>query len=358
MGSLPRPDTPPIPTQLPLFAAQFPVDDAQFVRLGAGSRIPAGPWRDERPDYPAMLEHVEGGGNAGVVPGTARWRDLPLAVLDVDHGRAEALTTAYPPVAAAPTARGSHVWYFAAEDAPAVNAQWSGPGGTGGDYRALHGYAALHGEELATVDAGLASIASARRGFGVGDLPVNLLEEAGSGPRAEGGGSTCPARSRPRPRPRTPRRARSSAPWWASATPPSSRSSAAGVAGEAGTVAPSPRGGSQRGRRRTGWRCRRAAPSRSSRWPASSRLSCRSDATGCLARTRTAGGRSRQSAAGGRDRRASGRRHAGREKHPGPWPASAARRGIAAPRPAGAASATSRSSGCMPPVTLCPTSPS
>ena len=113
------------------------------------------------------------GANGGVVPASADWREgIRLAVLDVDRGDAGALTAAYRPVALAETRHGSHAWYLS-DDPPAVNATWSGPGGTGGEYRGLHGYAALHGDELAIVDAGLSRIG--RGGCGRGDLPVHLL---------------------------------------------------------------------------------------------------------------------------------------------------------------------------------------
>lgn len=162
------------PTQLPLILREFP-DGAHWVRLLHGSKRPDGRWRDVFPAYPDLLQHVGGGGNGGVVPASADWRDdYRLVVLDVDHGRVDALTEAYPPVALAKTTRGAHAWYVAA-DPPAVNATWAGPGGTAGDYRALNGYAALHGDELAIVDAGLVSIASAGRSFGVGELPSQLL---------------------------------------------------------------------------------------------------------------------------------------------------------------------------------------
>ena len=161
----------PIPTQLPLMLVQFP-DDSQWVRLAAGAKIPIPgvPWRRARPTYPDLQDHVDGGGNGGVVPASADWRDgIRLAVLDVDRGDADALTTAYRPVALAETRRGAHAWYLST-DPPAVNATWSGPGQTGGDYRGMNGYALLHGDELAIVDAGLARI-----GRGAGELPIQLL---------------------------------------------------------------------------------------------------------------------------------------------------------------------------------------
>ena len=174
-GATPRPAAPPIPTQLPLLLVQFP-EDSQWVRLRAGARapIPGVLWGNARPTYPELREHVDGGGNGGVVPASADWREgIRLAVLDVDRGDAAALTGAYPPVATARTARGAHAWYLS-DDPPAVNAQWSGPGGTGGDYRGLNGYAALHGDELAVVDAGLARMG--RAGRGRGELPLQLLD--------------------------------------------------------------------------------------------------------------------------------------------------------------------------------------
>ena len=167
----------PIPTQLPLLLVQFP-EDSQWVRLGAGAKTPkAGvPWRRVPTTYPELRNHVDGGGNGGVVPASAAWREgIRLAVLDVDRGDAGALTAAYRPVALAETRRGSHAWYLS-NDPPACNATWSGPGGTGGEYRGLNGYAALHGDELATVDAGLGRIG---RGCGRGDLPIHLLNIAG-----------------------------------------------------------------------------------------------------------------------------------------------------------------------------------
>ena len=98
------------------------------------------PWKRDRPTYPELRDHVAVGGNGGVVPATADWRNgYRLVVLDVDRGRVGALTEAYPPVALADTTRGTHAWYVAT-DPPAVNATWAGPGGTGGDYRALNGY--------------------------------------------------------------------------------------------------------------------------------------------------------------------------------------------------------------------------
>ena len=168
----------PTPTQLPLMLVQFP-EDSQWVRLGAGLKTPiAGvPWRRVRPTYPELQNHVDEGGNGGVVPASADWRDgIRLAVLDVDRGDAGALTAAYRPVALAETRRGSHAWYLS-DDPPAVNATWSGPGETGGEYRGLNGYAALHGDELAIVDAGLSRIG--RGGCGRGDLPINLLNIEG-----------------------------------------------------------------------------------------------------------------------------------------------------------------------------------
>ena len=105
----------PIPTQLPLMLVQFP-EDSLWVRLGSDVKtpLPGVPWRSSRPTYPDLQDHVDHGGN--------------------------------------------------------VNATWSGPGGTGGDYRGLNGYAALHGDELAVVDAGLS-----RMGRGDGELPIQLL---------------------------------------------------------------------------------------------------------------------------------------------------------------------------------------
>ena len=164
-----------IPTQLPLVLLQFPAA-ARWVRLEAGAKtpIPGVPWGSARPTYPELRGHVDGGGNAGVVPASADWRDgLRLAVLDVDRGDADALTAAYRPVAIAKTRRGAHAWYVST-DPPACNATWRGPGGTGGEYRGLHGYAALHGDELAVVDAGLS-----RMGRGGGDLPIQLLRIEG-----------------------------------------------------------------------------------------------------------------------------------------------------------------------------------
>ena len=163
-----------IPTQLPLMLVQFP-EDSQWVRLGAGAKTPiAGvPWRRVRPTYPELRHHVDEGGNGGVVPASADWREgIRLAVLDVDRGDAGALTAAYPPVALAETRRGSHAWYCS-DDPPAVNATWSGPGETGGEYRGLNGYAALHGDELAVVDAGLSRMRRAK--CGRGELPIQLL---------------------------------------------------------------------------------------------------------------------------------------------------------------------------------------
>ena len=145
----------PIPTQLPLMLVQFP-EDSQWVRLGSGVKtpLPGVPWRSARPTYPDLQDHVVGGGNGGVVPASADWREgIRLAMLDIDRGDAAALTAAYRPVALAQTRRGAHAWYLS-DDPPAVNATWSGPGGTGGDYRGMNGYAALHGDELAVVDAG------------------------------------------------------------------------------------------------------------------------------------------------------------------------------------------------------------
>ena len=167
-----------IPTQLPLMLVQFP-EDSQWVRLGAGAKTPiAGvPWRRVRPTYPELRHHVDEGGNGGVVPASADWREgIRLAVLDVDRGDPAALTAAYRPVALAETRRGSHAWYLS-DDPPAVNATWSGPGETGGEYRGLNGYAALHGDELAIVDAGLSRIG--RGGCGRGDLPIHLLNIEG-----------------------------------------------------------------------------------------------------------------------------------------------------------------------------------
>lgn len=165
----------PIPTQLPLMLVQFP-EDSQWVKLAAGAKtpLPGVPWRRSRPTYPDLQYHVDEGGNGGVVPASADWREgVRLAVLDVDRGDPAALTGAYPPVALAETRRGSHAWYLS-DDPPAVNATWSGPGGTGGDYRGVNGYAALHGDELAVVDAGLSRI-----GRGCGDLPIHLLNIEG-----------------------------------------------------------------------------------------------------------------------------------------------------------------------------------
>ena len=161
----------PIATQLPLMLVQFP-DDSQWVRLGAGAKtpIPGVPWRSARPTYPDLQHHVDHGGNGGVVPASADWRaGIRLAVLDVDRGDSAALTGTYPPVALAQTRRGAHAWYLS-DDPPEVNATWSGPGGCSGDYRSANGYAALHGDELATVDAGLSRI-----GRGCGELPIQLL---------------------------------------------------------------------------------------------------------------------------------------------------------------------------------------
>ena len=167
----------PIPTQLPLMLVQFP-EDSQWVRLGSGVKtpLPGVPWRSARPTYPDLQDHVVGGGNGGVVPASADWREgIRLAMLDIDRGDAAALTAAYRPVALAQTRRGAHAWYLS-DDPPAVNATWSGPGGTGGDYRGMNGYAALHGDELAVVDAGLSRIG---RGCGRGDLPIQLLDIEG-----------------------------------------------------------------------------------------------------------------------------------------------------------------------------------
>ena len=161
----------PIPTQLPLMLVQFP-EDSLWVRLGSDVKtpLPGVPWRSSRPTYPDLQDHVDHGGNGGVVPASADWREgIRLAVLDVDRGDAAALTAAYRPVALAQTRRGAHAWYLS-DAPPAVNATWSGPGGTGGDYRGLNGYAALHGDELAVVDAGLS-----RMGRGDGELPIQLL---------------------------------------------------------------------------------------------------------------------------------------------------------------------------------------
>ena len=171
------PTSAPTPTQLPLMLVQFP-EDSQWVRLGAGAKtpIPGVPWRRARPTFPELRNHVDEGGNGGVVPASADWREgIRLAVLDVDRGDPAALTAAYRPVALAETRRGAHAWYLS-DDPPAVNATWSGPGGTGGDYRGLNGYAALHGDELAIVDAGLSRIG---RGCGRGDLPIQLLNIEG-----------------------------------------------------------------------------------------------------------------------------------------------------------------------------------
>ena len=203
----------PIPTQLPLMLLQFP-EAAQWVRLGAGLKTPiAGvPWRRVRPTYPELQNHVGEGGNGGVVPASATWREgIRLAVLDVDRGDAGALTAAYPPVALAETRRGSHAWYLH-PDPPAVNATWSGPGGTGGDYRGMNGYAALHGDELAIVDRGSRVSADGGATFPSSSSTSKGIARTNA-PSAVRWRTSCPRSCGSRPRCRGPLRTRSRGRW-------------------------------------------------------------------------------------------------------------------------------------------------
>ena len=127
----------------------------------------------------------------GLVPASVRLRDAPLAVLDVDEGDVDAMMQAYPPLAFAPTRRGSHLWFLDEAPGGRGNGTWAGPGGCVGDVRGVN-YAALHGDEAAIVDRGITSLASMRRPrwCDVGWLPAHLI---GTGGRRTGEGARSAA---------------------------------------------------------------------------------------------------------------------------------------------------------------------
>ena len=161
------------------------------MALRPGSKRPVGPWRDTRPSLDTIRPHVEAGGGVGLVPASVRLRDAPLAVLDVDEGDVDAMMQAYPPLAFAPTRRGSHLWFLDEAPGGRGNGTWAGPGGCVGDVRGVN-YAALHGDEAAIVDRGITSLASMRRPrwCDVGWLPAHLI---GTGGRRTGEGARSAA---------------------------------------------------------------------------------------------------------------------------------------------------------------------
>ena len=171
------PNQTPIQTELPLtWAAPGAWVDAHFVALLPGSKKPAGPWRNQRPEYQSICDHVAGGGNAGLVPATVRLDREPLVVLDQDAGHAAAMLAAYPPIACAPTRGDRHHLYYR-DRLHRANGLWRGPGGCGGEVRSANGYAVLHGDEVSLVDQCLAGGLRAEFGW----LPDHLIVEGGRG---------------------------------------------------------------------------------------------------------------------------------------------------------------------------------
>ena len=154
---------PPIPTQLPLdFASLTAFDSAHWVKLQAGTRVPSARWRNCRPWFDEVRQHVARGGNAGVVPWSVVLNELQhLSVLDVDAGNIDALLRAYPAVAVGKTRRGHHAWYL--DSVERRGGCFHGPGATRGDVLSGTHYAALHGDELARLDSGIYSVLSGGR---------------------------------------------------------------------------------------------------------------------------------------------------------------------------------------------------
>ena len=201
MTRTPAPDAPVVhPIQLsflPEFNALLAVDwweHAHFVQTVG--KVPTGPWRDVQPVYDEVREWTRAGDDhgAGVVPATiTRDGKLRLTVVDVDHGDAAELVTAYAPLAVVPSRRrgGRHLYFVDDDTRPSRKFQWRG---CSGDVRSEGGYVVCHGNAIEIVDHALAGVCRNARKPRL--FPAHLVGDAVAGRRTtRTRGRSAPVRS-------------------------------------------------------------------------------------------------------------------------------------------------------------------
>ena len=128
--------------------------DAQFVLCdhwghrktdGSQSKKPVHRnWRQQRPGFVAVKDHITSGGLLGIVPSS-----LNCAVLDVDHGNPTELIATHLPWFLSPTQRPHrlHLWYQDDQE-ERRGGHWRHESGCGGELLASTGYVVLWGNAL------------------------------------------------------------------------------------------------------------------------------------------------------------------------------------------------------------------
>ena len=101
-------------------------------------------WRQQRPGFVAVKDHITQGGLLGIVPSS-----LNCAVLDVDHGNPVELIATHLPWFLSPTQRPNrlHLWYQDARG-DRRGGRWRHDSGCGGELLASTGYVVLWGNAL------------------------------------------------------------------------------------------------------------------------------------------------------------------------------------------------------------------
>ena len=96
-----------------------------FVILRPQSKLPLWRgWNRRRPRFDAITDALANGYGLGIIP-----RSVDFAVVDIDKGNPETVTSAASPAFALPTPRGHHLFYRVENKTPAPQSQRSLPGG-------------------------------------------------------------------------------------------------------------------------------------------------------------------------------------------------------------------------------------
>ena len=129
------------------YGAQFVLCDHWGNRKADGSQSKKPVhrnWRQQRPGFVAVKDHITSGGLLGIVPSS-----LNCAVLDVDHGNPTELIATHLPWFLSPTQRPHrlHLWYQD-DQRDRRGGHWRHQSGCGGELLASTGYVVLWGNAL------------------------------------------------------------------------------------------------------------------------------------------------------------------------------------------------------------------
>ena len=111
------------------------VDRPHFVIVKRQSKAPHGRWRRRGQRFDTIIDAVADGYGLGIIPCS-----VGLAVVDIDKGNPESVTSVASPAFALPTPRGHHLFYRVENKTPAHRNHISLPGGVVCDVICAQGY--------------------------------------------------------------------------------------------------------------------------------------------------------------------------------------------------------------------------